>query len=83
MQKKNRKYKTRQERGLGKYDAPLSLQFNQGFNAFKRKKLTNPFSDMTMQSREWQRGFNSAYYIQLERVKNAEARRRGEQIHER
>jgi len=34
-----------------------------------------------MQSREWQRGFNSAYYVQLERVKNAEARRRGEKIH--
>jgi hypothetical protein len=83
MQKKNRKYKTRQERGLGKYDAPLSLQFNQGFNAFKRKKLTNPFNDMTMQSREWQRGFNSAYYIQLERVKNAEARRRSEKIYAR
>ena len=25
MQKKNKKFKTRQERGLGKYDAPLSL----------------------------------------------------------
>ena len=83
MQKKNKKFKTRQERGLGKYDAPLSLQFNQGFNAFKRKKLVNPFNDMTMQSREWQRGFNSAYYMQLERTKNVEARRRGENIHER
>ena len=83
MQKRNKKHKTRQERGLGKHDAPLSLQFNQGFNAFKRKKLINPFGEMTMQSREWQRGFNSAYYIQLERVKNAEARRRGEKIHER
>ena len=47
MQKKNKKYKTRQERGLGKYDAPLSLQFNQGFSAFKRRKLINPFSDKT------------------------------------
>ena len=83
MQKKNKKFKTRQERGLGKYDAPLSLQFNQGFSAFKRKKLVNPFNDMTMQSREWQRGFNSAYYMQLERTKNVEARRRGEKIQER
>ena len=83
MQKKNKKFKTRQERGLGKYDAPLSLQFNQGFSAFKRKKLVNPFNDMTMQSREWQRGFNSAYYMQLERTKNVDARRRGEKIHER
>ena len=83
MQKRNKKFKTRQERGLGKYDAPLSLQFNQGFSAFRRNKLMNPFSEMTMQSREWQRGFNSAYYIQLERVKNAEARRRGEKIHAR
>ena len=83
MQKRNKKFKTRQERGLGKYDAPLSLQFNQGFSAFRRNKLLNPFSDMTMQSREWQRGFNSAYYIQLERVKNADSRRRGEKIHAR
>tara|TARA_Y100000401_G_C8274869_1_gene200291 strand:- start:23 stop:274 length:252 start_codon:yes stop_codon:yes gene_type:complete len=83
MQKKNKKFKTRQERGLGKYDAPLSLQFNQGFSAFKRKKLVNPFNNMTMQSREWQRGFNSAYYMQLERTKNVEARRRGEKIHAR
>ena len=83
MQKKNKKFKTRQERGLGKYDAPLSLQFNQGFSAFKRKKLVNPFNDMTMQSREWQRGFNSAYYMQLERTKNVEARRRGEKVHAR
>ena len=83
MQKKNKKFKTRQARGLGIYDAPLSLQFNLGFSAFKRKKLVNPFNDMTMQSREWQRGFNSAYYMQLERTKNVEARRRGEKIHER
>ena len=81
MEKNNKKSKTRQQRGLGKYDAPLSLQFNQGFSAFKRRKLINPFSDKTMQSREWQRGFNSAYYVQLERVKNAEARRRSEKIH--
>jgi len=36
-----------------------------------------------MQAREWQRGFNSVYYIQLERIKDGEARRRGEKIHER
>ena len=78
---KKKKFLSRKDRGLSKYDAPLSLQFNQGFSAFKRRKFINPFSDKTMQSREWQRGFNSAYYVQLERVKNAEARRRGEKIH--
>ena len=83
MQKKKMKFKTRSDRGLGKYDAPLSLQYNQGITAFKRGKLTVPFSENTMQAREWQRGFNSVYYIQLERIKDGEARRRGEKIHER
>ena len=81
MQKKNKKFKTREERGLAKYDAPLSLQFKQGFSAFKKNKESNPFNSKTMQAREWQRGYNTAYYIQLERVKKNESRRRSEKIH--
>ena len=77
-----KKFKTRQERGLGKYDAPLSLQYNQGFSAFKRNK-NNPFGENTMQAREWQRGYNVAYFVKLERVKDAESRRRSEKIHAR
>ena len=67
---------SRAERGLCKYDAPLKLQFNQGITGFKRNKK-NPFSNNTMQYREWERGFNSAFFSQRERIVNAEIRRRG------
>ena len=69
---KKKKNLSRQERGLGKYDAPLKLQFNQGMTGFKFNKV-NPFSEETMQHREWQRGYNSAYYKQATRN---ESRRR-------
>jgi hypothetical protein len=36
-----------------------------------------------MQAREWLRGFNTSYYQRLERVKNAEVRRRSEKIYAR
>ena len=34
-----------------------------------------------MQYREWLRGWNDAYAIQLEKVKSYEARRRGKKIY--
>ena len=70
--KQKKKVLSRQERGWGKYDAPLKLQFNQGMTGFKFNKV-NPFSEKTMQHREWQRGYNSAYYKQATRN---ESRRR-------
>jgi len=70
--KQKKKVLSRQERGLGKYDAPLKLQFNQGITGFKFNKV-NPFPRETMQHREWQRGYNSAYYKQATRN---ESRRR-------
>ena len=71
-QKRNQKNLSRKERGLGKYDAPLKLQYNQGLTGFRLNKK-NPFPKSTMQHREWQRGYNFAYYRQAERN---EARRR-------
>ena len=68
--KQKKKVLSRQERGLGKYDAPLKLQFNQGMTGFK---FNNPYNSNTMQHREWQRGYNSAYYKQATRN---ESRRR-------
>jgi hypothetical protein len=63
----------RKERGLGKYDAPLRVQFQMGYSAFKSgHKLSSPFSIHTMQHREWERGFNKAYYDQLKRIKEYE-----------
>ena len=69
--------KTRKERGLGKYDAPLKFQSEQGYTDFKRGRVGNPFHKDTMQYREWNRGFNKAYFEQLKKVKQHEARARG------
>ena len=73
----NTKRLTRKERGLGKYDAPLRMQYEKGYTDFKRGRVGNPFHQDTMQFREWNRGFNAAYYEQLKRVKEYEARGRG------
>jgi hypothetical protein len=66
--------------GLSKYDAPLRIQYQWGYDAFKRggmfKKVgkkrvfveNRPNLDPnTMQYREWQRGWNDAYRESLEK----------------
>ena len=68
---------TRKERGLGKYDAPLRMQYEKGYEDFWRGRVGNPFHKDTMQHREWNRGFNTAYYEQLKKVQGNEARGRG------
>jgi hypothetical protein len=72
--------KTRAQRGLGKYDAPLRVQHQMGYDAFKHGRVVNPFNDDTMQYREWYRGFNKAFYDNLKRVKQHEARARSTTI---
>ena len=67
--------------GLAKYDAPLRIQFEKGYHAFKRGIISSPFSFNTTQYREWQRGFNSAYFANLKKVKYYETRRRGKEVH--
>ena len=59
---------TREERGLGKYDAPLKVQFQRGYEDFKRGRVGSPFHTDTMQYREWNRGFNKAWGDNLKRV---------------
>ena len=59
-------------KGLGKYDAPLSIQYSKGQTAFKRGSLICPFNQDTMQYREWQRGFTNAYEENLGRVRERE-----------
>ena len=67
-------------KGLSKYDAPLRIQYQWGYDAFKRggrfvkkgKRIlfeeNRPNIDPnTMQYREWQRGWNDAYFEQLEK----------------
>jgi len=72
--------------GLSKYDAPLRIQYQWGYEAFKhggrfdkRRVFVEHRPNMdthTMQAREWQRGWNDAYYEQLEEVQFNEARGR-------
>jgi hypothetical protein len=72
---------SRKERGLGKYDAPLRMQFEKGYRDFKRGRVTNPFHPDTMQHREWQRGFDTAFADQLSRVQeNEQFRTRGKTV---
>ena len=84
IKQKNKQYQflSRKERGLTKYDAPLSVQFTFGYEAFKKNKK-NPYDEMTMQYREWLRGWNSAYIINLKKVRNYEFRKIGTRVYER
>ena len=76
--------------GLGKYDAPLRIQYQWGYDAFKRggrlvkrgKQIrfeeNRPNIDPnTMQYREWQRGWNDAYFEQREKGQYNGAKGRG------
>jgi len=72
---------TRAERGLGKYDAPLKVQFQRGYEDFTRGRVNNPFHMDTMQFREWNRGFNKAFSENLKRVtKHEQTRDRGKKL---
>ncbi len=73
--------KRKRNPNLSKYDAPLKIQFTKGMTDFKRGKVNNPYHSNSMQSREWERGFNISYFQRLERVKREEHRRRSETIH--
>tara|TARA_R110000772_G_scaffold2137_4_gene7389 strand:- start:590 stop:835 length:246 start_codon:yes stop_codon:yes gene_type:complete len=70
---------------LTKYDAPLRIQYQWGYDAFKRggrfttvgkkqvyQELRPSIDPHTMQAREWHRGWNDAYHEQLEKVKKNE-----------
>ena len=72
--------KSRASRGLGKYDAPLKVQFNTGYDGFKYNRPVNPFHKDTMQFREWNRGFNRAYFDNLKRIKDNEFKKRSRAI---
>ena len=41
----------------------------------------NPYNSNTMQYREWQRGYNLAYFKNLEKLKRDENRRRGKEVY--
>ena len=64
----------RAKRNLGKYDAPLVIQYRKGIDDFQKGRLSNPFHKDTMQYREWNRGFNKAYFDRLRKVKKYESK---------
>ena len=64
----------RAKRNLGKYDAPLVIQYRKGIDDFHKGRLSNPFHKDTMQYREWNRGFNKAYFDRLRKVKKYESK---------
>ena len=66
---------------LSKYDAPLRIQFEKGVLSFRKGKVRSPYPLNTMQHREWERGFNSAYFVNLKRVNKYEARGRGKKVY--
>jgi hypothetical protein len=72
--------RTREQRGLGKYDAPLRVQQTMGYNSFKRGEHVNPYPTNTMQYREWNRGYNKAYYDNLNWVRKYESKTRGRRV---
>ena len=85
--------KKKRNLSLSKYDAPLRIQFERGVNAFRGKQYIrnvkgskiiateSPYKTNTMQHREWQRGYNFAYFKDLEKLKREEARRRSKEVY--
>ena len=51
---------------------PKSTVFEAGKLGFKRNR-SNPFNSNTYSYREWERGYNDAYFENLEKVKAKEA----------
>lgn len=51
--------------------------FNEGQSAFLTGQVGNPYPLNTNKYREWERGFNKAYFRNLEKVKQIEQSRGG------
>lgn len=49
--------------------APLKIQFGQGHYSFSRGWIANQYSPNSVAGKEWQRGWNAAYFQQLDRIK--------------
>lgn len=45
-----------------------SFAFKEGYFAFSRGWLENKYSPTSMKGKEWQRGFNKAYFDHLMRL---------------
>ena len=48
--------------------APLKIQFGQGHYAVSRGWLNNQYDPESVAGKEWQRGFDAAYFENLARI---------------
>jgi hypothetical protein len=56
--------------------AKVAKPFNQGYRGFLVGNLTNPYPQNTKDYRDWEFGFNKAYFKNKEQVLDKESRRR-------
>lgn len=49
--------------------------FEQGYQDFDKGKTTNPYPKNTSKYRDWESGFNKAYFRNLEKLREDEAGR--------
>ena len=49
--------------------------FEQGYQDFGKGQTTNPYNTNTPKHRDWEFGFNKAFFRNAERVRENEARR--------
>tara|TARA_A100001015_G_C14914296_1_gene681716 strand:+ start:584 stop:772 length:189 start_codon:yes stop_codon:yes gene_type:complete len=54
---------------------------DKGYKDFTSGRIINPYNLNTYRHKEWERGFNKAYFEQLKKVKEYEARRRSKEVH--
>ena len=47
---------------------PLHIQHDIGYRAFKRGRIINPYKVGSSFYKEWDRGFNKAYFENLEKL---------------
>tara|TARA_E500000318_G_scaffold99031_1_gene100796 strand:- start:543 stop:740 length:198 start_codon:yes stop_codon:yes gene_type:complete len=47
---------------------PLKIQYNKGYSDFFNGNLNSPYKG-DVQQKEWQRGFNAAYFFRQAKVK--------------
>jgi hypothetical protein len=47
---------------------PLHIQHDIGYRAFKRGRIINPYKKDSSFYKEWERGFNKAYFENLEKI---------------
>ena len=71
----------------------IKHMFDRGYESFTGKPYTRKVNGATviiaspprkanlLEQKEWERGYNAAYFNQLEKVKKDEARRRSQEVH--